>query len=358
MTDRLDRLRHVMAEHDVDAALISHPNNRRYFSGFSDADHAPDESAGYVLVTLAEATLHTSPTNLPWAMAEARDGVATASWGRPWQAVLGENLNERGIRRMLFEDLAMPVADYRKIQEKAGDVTFVPAGEAVHELRRVKEPSEIAAIARAAQITDAAFVAATENLQPGVTERELVWRIAVLMRELGADSPGFDTIVGAGPHGARPHHNPTDRPIAAGEPIVIDMGAAVDGYCADLTRTIWLGEPSPEYRSRYNTLLAVQETALRSIRAGMTGKEADAIARDALIAEGFEAQLIHGLGHGVGLNVHEWPSLGASSEDVLRPGEIVTIEPGIYFEDWGGIRIEDLAVVTDDGLDVLSAAPK
>jgi Xaa-Pro aminopeptidase len=261
------------------------------------------------------------------------------------------------VSRVLFEDRALTVADHGQISDATGEISFVPAGNDVHLIRAVKDGAELAAIAEAARITDAALAEATGGLEPGVTERELVWRIAEAMRALGAE-PGFGTIVAAGPHGARPHHDPSDRAIAAGEPVVIDMGAAVDGYCADLTRTIFLGDPPPEYTARYNTLLAVQETALRSIRPGMTGQEADAVARDALIAAGFEAQLIHGLGHGVGLNVHEYPSLGTSSEDVLEPGHVVTVEPGIYFEGWGGIRIEDLCVVREDGLEVLSAAPK
>jgi Xaa-Pro aminopeptidase len=357
MTDRLGRLREVMAAHDASAALISHSTNRRYFSGFPDIDHAPDESSGVLLVTGKDATLYVSPTNLPWAKNAVREDVAAAPWQRPWQPFIGERLGELGVSRVLFEDRALTVADHGQITEAAEGIPFVPAGNDVHLVRAVKDEAELAAIAEAARITDAALTAALDGLRPGVTETELVRRIEDAMRDLGA-VPGFGTIVAAGPHGARPHHDPSERPIAPGEPVVIDMGAAVDGYCADLTRTILLGDPPPEYTDRYNTLLAVQETALRSIRPGMTGQDADAIARDALIAAGFEAQLIHGLGHGVGLNVHEYPSLGVASEDVLDPGHVVTIEPGIYFEDWGGIRIEDLCVVTGDGLEVLSAAPK
>jgi Xaa-Pro aminopeptidase len=357
MTDRLDRLRDVMARHDADAALISHSTNRRYFSGFPDIDHAPDESSGVLLVTLQDATLYVSPTNLPWARNSVRNGIAAEPWKRPWQTFVGERLGELGVTRVLFEDRALTVADHARINEAATGIAFVPSDNEIHLIRAVKDASELASIAEAARITDAALAAATDRLAPGVTEKELVWRIADAMRTYGVE-PGFGTIVAAGPHGARPHHAPSDRAIGSGEPVVIDMGAAVDGYCADLTRTIQLGDPSPEYASRYNTVLTVQEAALRSIRPGMTGQEADAVAREALIAAGFEAQLIHGLGHGVGLNVHEYPSLGVGSEDVLEPGHVVTVEPGIYFEGWGGIRIEDLCVVTEDGLEILSAAPK
>lgn len=178
------------------------------------------------------------------------------------------------------------------------------------------------------------------------------------MRDLGADGPAFSTGVGAGPHGARPHHSATDRPIEEGEPVVIDMGAKVGGYCADLTRTVVLGEPTPLFRERYNLVLNAQQAALDAIRPGISGKEADAAARDVIAAGGAGEAFFHGLGHGVGLLIHEAPSLGQASEDTLQPGQIVTIEPGVYFDGWGGIRIEDLAVVTESGIEILSNSPK
>jgi Xaa-Pro aminopeptidase len=229
---------------------------------------------------------------------------------------------------------------------------------AFHALRAVKSDEELTSIAEAARITDAAFARATSDLEPGVTEKALAWRIEAAMHHLGADRPGFPVIVAAGPHGARPHHDPSDRPIEEGEPVVIDIGAMVGGYSADLTRTICLGDPPPAYIDRYNTVLSAQRRALTEIRAAMSGREADAVAREPLSAAGLGDQFLHGLGHGVGLNIHEFPSLGKSSDDILEPGHVVTIEPGVYFEGWGGIRIEDLCVVTSTGLDVLSAAPK
>ena len=176
------------------------------------------------------------------------------------------------------------------------------------------------------------------------------------MHDLGADGP-VSVIVAAGPHSARPHHDPSDRPIQQGEPVVIDMGAMVGGYSADLTRTICLGQAPPvhrqiQYRAESST------TCTRGDPSPMSGREADAVAREELSAAGYGDQFLHGLGHGVGLNIHEFPSLGKDSDDILEPGHVVTIEPGLYFEGWGGIRIEDLCVVTPTGLDVLSAAPK
>jgi Xaa-Pro aminopeptidase len=342
----------------VDAILISHPANRHFLSGFPDEDHAPDETAGILLISEREARLLVSPTNLPWATASTSPGIEVVGWQRPWQASLGQYLKEQRYRRVAFEDRALIVADYTAIKDAAAGVEFVPAGTTVHRLREVKDAEEIARIRRAADITDQALQQVLSRLKPGTTEKELVWMLESTMRDLGADGPAFSTGVGAGPHGARPHHSATDRPIQEGEPIVIDMGAKVDGYCADLTRTVVLGEPTPLFHERYNLVLTAQQAALDAIRPGISGKEADAAARDVLVTAGAGEAFFHGLGHGVGLLIHEAPSLGQASEDVLQPGQIVTIEPGVYFDGWGGIRIEDLAVVTESGIEILSNSPK
>jgi Xaa-Pro aminopeptidase len=347
-----------LAELDVDAILISHPANRRYVSGFPDEDHAPDETSGILLVSNSESKLLVSPTNLPWAKASSSPEVEVVGWQRPWQASLGKHVQEQGYSRVAFEDRALTVADYIGIKDAAEGVELIPADSAVHRLREVKDTEEITTIRRAAEITDQALQQVLSQLEPGTTEKDLVWMLESTMRDLGADGPAFSTGVGAGPHGARPHHSATDRPIEEGEPVVIDMGAKVGGYCADLTRTVVLGEPTPLFRERYNLVLNAQQAALDAIRPGISGKEADAAARDVIAAGGSGEAFFHGLGHGVGLLIHEAPSLGQASEDMLQPGQIVTIEPGVYFDGWGGIRIEDLAVVTESGIEILSNSPK
>lgn len=356
--NRIERLRQVIASAGADSAIISHPANRRYLSGFPDEDHAPDESSGVLVVTGDASILFVSPTNLPWAEATVTPPVEARPWERPWQPFIGKQFRELGARRTLFEDRALSVADHAAISAAADGVQLVPAGTLFNTLRAVKSQGEIDIIARAARITDEALAVAVAELEPGMTERQLAWRLERAMRDLGADGLAFPIIVASGPHSARPHHDPTDRPIAEGEPVTIDMGAAVDGYRADLTRTIVLGDAPPIFVDRYNSVLSAQEAALRGIRAGMSGEDADRIARDALIADGYSEQLIHGLGHGVGIFIHEPPSLGETSGDILEPGHVVTIEPGVYFDGWGGIRIEDLGVVTETGLDILSNAPK
>jgi Xaa-Pro aminopeptidase len=359
MTDRIDRLRAVAASHGADGAIVSHPANRRYFSGFPGIDLAPDEAGGVLLVTGDEAILYTGTSNLPWAEGTVRPPVVARNWERPWSAFLGRQLQELGVRRVAFEDRAMTVADHTAIVEAASAVTtLIPIGGAFQAVRAIKDEEELALIAKAVRVTDEAFVAATTALEPGISERDLAWRIDLALRECGSDGPAFETIVASGPHAARPHHQPTDREIQAGEPIVIDMGAFVDGYCGDLTRTIVVGEAPALFTDRYNTVLAAQQTALAGIRAGLTGGETDNLAREALTASGFGEQFLHWIGHGVGLVVHEGPLLSPDSEEVVQPGHVITVEPGIYFEGWGGIRIEDMGVVRDKGLEVLSNAPK
>ena len=360
MTDpanRLNRLRALLAERDLDAALIVHPANRFYLSGFTADDHGPDESSGVLLIDRAGATLLTSPTNLPWAESESR--VPVAGWERPWERFVGKRLRDEGTVRVGFEDAALTVASHGALMTAAGgEVALVPLGDATRSLRAVKEPAELALMAEAIRLTDDVFVAATADLQPGTSERALAWRIEREMRERGADGPAFQTIVAAGPHGARPHHAAGDRPIAAGEPIIIDMGARLGGYAADLTRTVWIGEPTPRLRAVYTVVESAQRAALGALRAGLTGKAADAIAREVITAAGHERDFGHGLGHGLGIGVHEAPSLGTTSADILSEGQVVTVEPGVYLPGWGGVRIEDVGVIEADGFRVLTGAPK
>ena len=235
---------------------------------------------------------------------------------------------------------------------------LVPIGDAIDLLRAIKSPSEIATLTAAIELTDAVFVDVTSDLRPGTTEREVAWRIEREIRERGAEGISFPPIVASGPYGARPHHSPGDRPLAAGEPIVIDMGARLGGYHADLTRTVWMGDADDRLREVYGVVLAAQHAALGVLRAGVTAKDADTAAREVITAAGFGDYFTHGLGHGVGLRIHEAPSSSQTSEDVLQAGQVLTVEPGVYIPDWGGVRIEDVGVLEDDGFRVLTRAPK
>ena len=203
-----------------------------------------------------------------------------------------------------------------------------------------------------------AMEAVCPTIRAGMTEREVAWRMEVAMRELGADGLSFDTIVAAGPNGAMAHHMPSDKVIVEGEPIVIDMGARVNGYCSDITRTVVVGEPDDTFRKIYDIVLGAQLTAINTVRAGMSGEECDELSRGVIVDAGYGDNFGHSLGHGVGLAVHENPRVSPTSADTLEPDMVFTVEPGIYLTGWGGIRIEDIVVLGENGATPLSKASK
>jgi Xaa-Pro aminopeptidase len=239
-----------------------------------------------------------------------------------------------------------------------GGLDLVPTSGKVESLRAVKDEEELDALRRACAITDRVFDRLTEVPFVGRTEREVSWDLTRLFVEEGGEGLAFESIVGAGPTGARPHARAGDRTIRAGELVVVDAGTTVDGYASDYTRSFATGPLEAEATEAYDTVLAAQEAALAGIRAGLTGVEADALARDVIDGSSFKGTLGHGLGHGLGLDVHEAPRLSAESRDTLVPGNVVTVEPGVYLEGRFGIRIEDDVVVTADGIENLTGFRK
>jgi Xaa-Pro aminopeptidase len=225
-------------------------------------------------------------------------------------------------------------------------------------LRLIKDEHELAEIRKAVVIADEACDYIRDVVQTGMSEKEVAWELESYIRTNGAEAVAFNIIVAAGPNGAKPHAVPQDRQIKGGEPIVMDLGARLDGYHSDLTRTICLGEPPGQLREIHGIVLQAQLAAEEQAKPGMTGREIDAIARDVIAKAGYEEQFGHGLGHGVGLAVHEGPRLSLQSEHVLKPGMLCTIEPGIYLTGWGGVRIEDIVLFKEDGVEVLSKARK
>lgn len=343
----------------VDALIVVGGTNRRYFSGWSADDHAPERPSGVMLITPTESILYASSTNLPWAEAEVLPGVVTGAMSGPWPEVLADAITERGFATVGFEDAVTPVAHYWQLAEALGDgVRLVPAGDAIDRLRTVKTERELGLIRRALDLTDIAFDRAASHLREGMTERELATFIDAQFRDLGSEGQAFDTIVASGPNAARPHHAPGQRAIQAGEPVIIDMGARVAGYCGDLTRTVWVGQPSPRLGTMYHLVAEAQRAAFGAIRSGVTARDVDRTARDVFAAAGFEHEFVHGLGHAIGLRIHESPFLGKASHDVLQTGNVITVEPGVYLPHWGGVRIEDVVVVEDDGYRNLTSAPK
>jgi Xaa-Pro aminopeptidase len=347
---RLTKLRQSLAENEVDALLISQPENRRYLSGFSG-------SAGWLVVTANRAVLATDfryyeqvGREAPdWELARITDNI---------QKLLADLFTSAGVRRLGFESQHVTVDQLATWTQATDGVEWVPLKDTVESVRMFKDEGEIEAMRRSVALTDEALEYALETIRPGMTELQVAWLIESYMRTHGASKVAFDLIVAAGPNGALPHAHPGERVIQAGDPIVFDLGSVVDGYCSDLTRTVCLGEPSAKYLAVFDIVLQAQQAAEAAIRPGMPGVEADAVARDLIAAAGYGDQFGHGLGHGVGLAVHEKPGAGRLSTDTLQAGMSLTVEPGIYLPGDFGVRIEDLVIIRDGGVEILSRAPK
>jgi Xaa-Pro aminopeptidase len=350
--DRLGKLRGKLEELGADGILVSAPANREYLSGFTG-------SAASLLITGENAFIATDFRYYEQAGLECPE-YDLVRYESSLTEVLDTTLRSAGIRRLAFEADHATFSTVQEWSKTAAEVEWTPITGLVLGLRAVKDAEEIDRLRRAAQLTDAAFAAAVAAIRPGWTERQLAWAIDSYFHEHGGSGPAFETIVAGSANGARPHAHPTEAPLPLGEPIVIDMGARLNGYCADLTRTVCLGEPGDPQRfwELYNLVLRANSEAASALRPGMTGQQADSIAREIIAAEGYGDRFGHALGHGVGLVVHEAPGLRRSNSEPLLAGNCVTVEPGIYIPGWGGIRIEDLVVIRDEGAEVLSAASK
>jgi Xaa-Pro aminopeptidase len=356
---RADRLAALVAERELDQLLVGdlvRPGdseragsaNLRYLTGFTGTSGLAvvGESARLFVTDFryTERAEREIPPEFDRLIAE-RQLLPTAA--------------ERLDGRVGYDDANTSVRNLRKLEEQAAEgVELVPAAGLVEELRRSKDPRELEAIADAARLADEVYVWLIENGLVGKTERAVALAAEQRMRELGAEGPSFPTIVAAGENGALPHAEASDREIGGGELVVVDMGAIVDGYCSDCTRTFATGEVDTAAGEVYELVLEAQRAGLAAVHAGMGGKELDAVARDVISAAGHGDEFGHGLGHGVGIEIHEAPRLGRTSEDELVEGDVVTVEPGVYVSGRFGIRIEDLVSVESDGCRNLSSHPK
>lgn len=343
--DRLKRLRGALADTDAAALLVTTPANVRYLSGFSSPDDA------VVLVLPEQALLLTDGRYTAQAQEES---------ALPFEIVTGllDAAAERANgTKLAIEGDAMNLSHYRSLSARLGydpvvtEALFTP-------LRLVKSEGEIAKLREAARITDLAFEAAVAMMRPGVTEVEVALELERAMRTNGASGSAFTSIVASGVRGAMPHGVASQKRLAEGELVTLDFGAVVDGYHADMTRTVAIGEVGAEERRLFDAVLEAQEAALAAVAPGKSGRELDKVARNILTSHGLGDRFSHSLGHGTGLVIHEGPRLSSRSDDVLRPGMVVTVEPGVYIPGFTGLRIEDLAVVTEDGHEVLSRSPK
>jgi Xaa-Pro aminopeptidase len=346
MRGRGDRLERLLGERELDLALVTDLTNVRYLTGFTGTNGACVCGPG-TRVFLTDFRY----TERAAAEVEGWEAVTVA---KDWLGGIAGRLEGR----FGFEDDRMPVRALEKLKEKLGEgAEPVPAGGLVERLRRVKDEGELAAIAAAAEMADEALRWTLERGLAGRSERDVALATEARIRELGGD-PSFPAIVAAGPNGALPHAEPGEREIGQGELVVFDMGAKLDGYCSDGTRTFATGEPGERAREVYEVVREAQAVALAAIEAGAKGDALDAVAREAIERAGHGERFGHALGHGVGLELHEEPKLAQRSTDVLEPGEVVTVEPGVYLPGELGVRIEDLVVVTAGGHRNLSGLPK
>lgn len=357
---RIEKVRAVIAEKGVDSMLVSHPQNRNYLIGFNGEDAPPLDTAGMLIISHDDLCLVTDGRYAIQAAGELYPELGVRVVIRPGKLApaLAEQITERKYKRLGFETAHLLHFTWRALDKSLPDTDLIPLLRVVEPLRIVKDEDELRIIRRAISISDQAFNIVSRRIEPGMTEKQVAWDIEKTMRELGADERAFGTIVASGPNGAMAHAIPGHRPIQQGEPVVIDMGARLDGYNSDMTRTICLGEPTDKFREIYNIVLKAHIEANRKLKAGMSGVEADKIARDVIDAAGYDDKFTHSLGHGIGLEVHEPPSLSKISEDTLLENTVTSNEPGVYIEGWGGVRIEDLILFHKDNVEVLTKADK
>ncbi len=345
---RADSLEALLDEAGIDSLLVTDLTNLRYLTGFTGTNGLCLVGSGGVRVFLTDFRY------VERAAEEVGEG-----WEQPRaERELLPHAFERASGTVGFEDAHVSVRQLQKLEEKAPDgVELAPAGDLVERLRSVKDSGEIEAVASAAALADQVYERVTGNGLAGRSELEVARAAEAAIRESGAE-PAFPVIVAAGPTGSQPHAEPGERQIGAGELVVFDMGAKLDGYCSDCTRTFAAGDPGAEEREVYQLVRSAQQEALDALRPGLGGVEVDSVARERISDAGHGEHFGHGLGHGVGLEVHEKPTLSAASEDDLAAGNVVTVEPGVYLPGRFGVRIEDLVVVTKEGHRNLSGLPK
>jgi Xaa-Pro aminopeptidase len=353
---RISRLRAALDGQQLDALLVSQPENRRYLSGFTG-------SAGFLVVSQRETYLLSDFRYMTQGPMQAPEyEFVKVERGFPKHG-LKPILERVSGKRLGFEAGDITVSGHGAwlagIEDSGLPVELVATDGLVEKLRAIKDEAELAIIAEAVRIVDDAFAKLREVVKPGMTEREVAWRLEQFVREEGAEALSFPTILASGPNAAKPHHGISEREIAAGEPIVCDFGAKYEGYCSDITRTICIGPPKDgRFQEIYDLVLQAQLTAEQRILPGIEAKQGDQYARDVIAQAGYGDQFGHGLGHGVGLQVHEAPTMGPSGELKLEPAMTVTVEPGVYLPEWGGVRIEDICFVRHNGLEVVNRASK
>ncbi len=351
--NRLQKCRKLIAEKGLDGLLISQPDNLRYLSGFT--------GSGWLLISERDATLAVDFLYAEQAKQES-PGLEITQIRQELHNWLPSLVLDLGWRKLAFEANLVSHDAYHKLSEairaKQVDIELFPTTGMGEQLRSIKEPEELVFIAKAVELADAALEEAQLIIRPGITEKEAAWEIEKNLRQKGSEGVPFEIIVASGPNSALPHARPTERAICSGEPVVIDMGARINGYCSDLSRTLFLGGANGTFQNVYSIVHQAQGAAIDGVRSQMTASQADQLARSVIEQAGYGSAFGHGLGHGVGLAVHEFPRLGLNSSDSLADGMVFTIEPGIYLAGQGGVRIEDMVILENGKARVLTGAKK
>ena len=348
MNPRIEAIRQWISQEKVDAALLNKPANRKYAAGFTG-------SAGTVVVTPDQLYMITDFRYKSQVQAQSPD-FSYLEIDKHESAI--KHIKNLGFKRVGVEEEFISFSLATDYTEQIPGIELVPMKNLLTKIRSVKEAEEVAHIKKAAALADEGWAMIQEKVRPGVSERELALELEFYMRKKGADDVSFKFIVASGTRSALPHGIASDKLVEAGDFIVFDYGNLVGGYCSDMTRTLVVGKATDQQKEIYDTVLKAQMAALEAVKPGITGKELDLIARNIITDAGYGENFGHGLGHGVGIEIHELPHVNHLGTEPLVPGNIITIEPGIYLPELGGVRIEDLVLVTEDGYEVLSHSDK
>jgi Xaa-Pro aminopeptidase len=357
MNNRIERLRNLLAELETGAknylvlnVEASDRTNQRYLTGFSSTLGATIVLEDRVIFLTDSRYIEDAGDNLPEVELEKIDS-------RPVEST-AEVLNDLGIEAVTVDENDISLKFYNELRDNLDGVELIQVDGVLKKLRETKNEGEIELHQKAADIADETFSHLVDFIEPGITERDVALELEFFMRKNGAESVSFPPIVAYGPQSAKPHAKPGDRVLDPGNLLLIDMGARYHGYCSDLTRTMFLGEPTSKVQEVYQIVLDAQLSGLEALGPGESAREVHEVTCDVIEGAGYGDRYDHGAGHGVGLEVHESPKLDDKSDDTLEPGNVVTMEPGIYLPGWGGIRIEDMVRITEDGYARFSHAPK
>jgi Xaa-Pro aminopeptidase len=354
---RLKKVRECFEEIDIDTFLVIVGENRRYLSDFTGEDTQFDESAGALFISRTRSILATDSRYELQAHNESplfeilcyREGLSKA---------IPDILTTLKTKRLGFEGNRLSYRQYQEFTEQLHSrnqtIEYIEANNIVEKLRIIKAESEIRETQNALTLAETVFQEFAATIRPGMMEKDAAWAMERGMREAGADSLSFPTIVASGPNSALPHAVPGNRKIKEGEPILFDWGAKLNGYCSDISRTLFIGKPDDTFKKVFMTVFEAQKKAIEAIQPGISSKAIDEIARHYIDNMGFKGKFGHGLGHGTGLAIHESPRLSPMKDTILEPGMVFTVEPGIYIPDWGGVRLENMVVVKEKGVEVLN----